>query len=592
MNLKSNISPDSPWFSETAGWPDEVSRNPEFPVRPLDSIISDAASRWPSNRAARFLGMDMTYGEYNRYVDAFADSLYKLGIKKGETVAILLPNSFQYMISYFAIMRIGAIVSGINPTYKPLEIKHQLETVKAKYLIFLDALYKEKIEPIKHDISIKVFIGTNIADFLPWHKQKLGKLLKKIPSAPLPSDAVSFTSLLKSGKNPPAIEIDPVKDPATYIMTGGTTGVPKAAVLTHYNILCNALQVRMWFYRSNQNIANLGILPFFHAFGMTAIMNLTPLYGGWVLLFPRPPKMEELCASLEKDIPKEGTIFIGAEVLFQRMADFPDLKKYKIARKLFLGVSGAGPLHRAVQDRFESVTGCPLVEGYGLTEASPVVSVNPLWCSDDQRRSGSIGIPLPGTKWRIVDKSDPTIELGIGSGPDDKDHIGEIAVCGPQVMQGYLDNPEETASHIIDVDGENWLLTGDIGFMNPHGQVTILDRKKELIKFKGYSVFPKDVENLVGKHECISEIAVAGLPDADSGEVIKAWVVLKESWKSKITEDELIKWCMENITHYKVPKYIEFIDEIPKNMVGKVLRRLLRENDPIYQEYFASSHKI
>jgi long-chain acyl-CoA synthetase len=584
MSEQFNVSLDSPWFSKESGWPDKVPKYLDFPKKSVDSIISDAAKRWPKKRAALFLGTSITYEELDSKIDSFAAALHQLGVKKGETVALLLPNSFQYLISYYGVLRIGAVVSGINPTYKSLEVKHQLETVHAKYLVFLDVLYGDKIAPIINDVDIDILIGTNVGDFLPWHKKKLGKLLKKLPSAKLPYEALQFMDLLKTKPKPPIVKIDPVKDTATYIMTGGTTGVPKAAILSHFNLYSNALQCRTWFYKSETGIANLGILPFFHAFGMTAILNMTPLFGGWIILFPKPPKMDELCQTIEEVGPKKGTIFIGAEVLFQKMADFPDLKKYKIEGKLLLSVSGAGPLHRAVQERFEKATNSILAEGYGLTEASPVCCVNPLWCSDEQRQGGSIGLPLSGTEMMILDRIDSTKTLGIASGPEDKDNIGELAISGPQVMVAYLDNPAETKSHIIEKDGKRWLLTGDIGYMNDSGQVTIMDRKKELIKYKGYSVFPKDVENLVGRHKAIKEIAVSGLPDKEFGEIVKAWVVLQPD--EEATSQEIIDWCKENITHYKVPRYIDIIDEIPKNMVGKILRRILRENDPIYTEYF------
>jgi long-chain acyl-CoA synthetase len=233
---------------------------------------------------------------------------------------------------------------------------------------------------------------------------------------------------------------------------------------------------------------------------------------------------------------------------------------------------------------FEKRTGVPLIEGYGLTEASPIVSANLLYGTDEMRRSGTIGFPLPGTDWRIVDRTDPHRDLGIGEGPEDKDHIGELAVNGPQVMVGYLDNPAETEAHFFEEDGRRWLLTGDIGFMNQAGMVTILDRKKELIKVKGFSVFPKDVENLLGRHPAISEVAVAGLPDSQSTELIKAWVVLKPEFVGKVTEAEIIAWSKENITHYKVPRQVEFRESIPKNLVGKVLRRELREHDPLWPQ--------
>jgi long-chain acyl-CoA synthetase len=586
MNSKFNIPLDSAWFAEGSGWPDEVPKNMEFSEKTVDSIIRDAANRWPKRKAAVFLGTAINYAQYDKYIDSMATALHQLGIKKGETVALLLPNSIQYLISYYAVMRIGAIVSGINPTYKPMEIKHQLEVVHAKYLIFLDVLYEDKVAPIRHEFSFKYLIGTNIGDFLPWHKKKLGSLLKKIPSAPLPYEALKFSDLLKTKPEPPTIEIDPLTHPASYIMTGGTTGIPKAAILTHFNIYCNAIQARCWFYKAKPGIANLGILPFFHAFGMTAILNITPTFGGYIHLFPKPPKMPELFDTIQNECPDNGTLFIGAEILFKKFAEFEDGKKYNISNKLMLSLSGAGPLHKNIQEKYEDVTQSPLAEGYGLTEASPVVSVNPLWCSKEMRTGGFIGLPLPGTQWKIVDKTDYSRVLGIGDSPEDKDKIGELVVCGPQIMAGYLDNEQETSAHIYEEDGKKWLLTGDIGYMNKFGQVTILDRKKELIKYKGYSVFPKDVENLIGQHKAVNEIAVAGLPDPEVNEIIKAWIVLEKDMKEEITPEELITWCKENITHYKVPRQIEFIDEIPKNLVGKVLRRILKENDPIWIEMY------
>ncbi len=245
-------------------------------------------------------------------------------------------------------------------------------------------------------------------------------------------------------------------------------------------------------------------------------------------------------------------------------------------------MSGAGPLHTHVQHGFEEKAQVPLIEGYGLTEAGPVVSANLLYGTDEERRGGTIGYPLPGTDWKIVDRNDPHRDLGIGEGPEDKDHIGELAVCGPQVMLGYLDNPAETEAHFLEVDKKRWLLTGDIGYMNQDGIVTIMDRKKELIKVKGFSVFPKDVENLLGRHESVSEVAVAGLPDTQNTELIKAWIVLKPEFVGRITEKEILAWCKENMTHYKVPRHVEFRESIPKNLVGKVLRRELREHDPLW----------
>jgi long-chain acyl-CoA synthetase len=487
------------------------------------------------------------------------------------------------VISYYAIQRVGGIASGVNPTYKPNEILHQLETIGAGSLIVLDALYEEKIAPIRDKAGIKTVIGTNVADFLPGLKRFLGKLLKKIPVGSLPPDALDFKELLNGPIDPPKVDIDPVADPATFIMTGGTTGIPKAAVLTHFNCVSNCIQSKAWLSRIKPGLGNIGILPLFHSFAMTAVMNVTIHYGGMMILFPRPPAMEDLVKTIDKVGPPEGSAFCGAEILFQRLADYLESNpQQRISDKVTLCISGAGPLHRPVQEKFEKVAGGRLVEGYGLTEASPVVSAGPFW-PKGERRVGTIGLPFPGTEWRIVDQNSHVRDLGMGSGVDDKEHVGEIAVAGPQVMKGYLNQPEETAETVVEMDGKRWLLTGDIGYMDGTGQIVILDRKKQLIKFKGYSVFPKEVENLVGRNEHVSEVAVAGLPDEETGEVIKAWVVLNESSRGRITEQQLLDWAKENLSHYKAPGLLEFREELPKSLVGKVLRRVLQEDDPIWK---------
>lgn len=583
QNLNFHVDESKVWFKEESGWPDDVPKNIEFPRMTLGEMLRQSAQKWPDQNIMWFLDTFMTFRELDRYADAMATSLSGLGIGKGDVVALLLPNSFQYVISYYSIQRVGGIASGVNPTYKPNEILHQLETIGARALIVLDALYEEKIAPIRDQAGIKTVIGTNVADFLPGLKRFLGKLLKKIPVGSLPSDALDFKELLSGPIDPPKMDIDPVADPATYIMTGGTTGVPKAAVLTHFNCVSNCIQSKAWLSKVRPGLGNIGILPLFHSFAMTAVMNVTIHYGGMMILFPRPPAMEDLVKTIDKVGPPEGSAFCGAEILFQRLADFLESNpQRKISDKVTLCISGAGPLHRPVQEKFEKVAGGRLVEGYGLTESSPVVSAGPFW-PKGERRVGTIGLPFPGTEWRIVDQNEYTRDLGMGSSSDDKEHIGEIAVAGPQVMNGYLNQPQETAETVVEMDGKRWLLTGDIGYMDPTGQIVILDRKKQLIKFKGYSVFPKEVESLVGMNEHVSEVAVAGLPDEETGEVIKAWVVLKEPSRSRITEQELLDWAKENLSHYKAPRLLEFREELPKSLVGKVLRRVLQEDDPIWK---------
>jgi len=397
----------------------------------------------------------------------------------------------------------------------------------------------------------------------------------------VPAGCHQLLDLLRTAPEVPKVDIDPEKDPVTYIMTGGTTGVPKAAVLTHTNCVSNVVQSAAWLYNVKPGSCMVGILPLFHSFAMTCVMNIGVKMAGWMLLFPRPPETKEVVETIIKHGPQGATYYCGAEILFKKLADFMEdpanKERYKdLAGKLDLCVSGAGPLHRPVQEAFEKHTNAKLAEGYGLTEATPVVSAGPFW---GNRKIGAIGLPFPGTEWRVVDGVDYKKTLGFGDA-----NIGELAVAGPQVMKGYLDRPDETAETIVEMDGKKWLLTGDMGYMDEGGSVYLRDRKKQLIKYKGYSVFPKEVEELVGNHEGVSEVAVAGLPDQESGEAIKAWVVLKNDWKGKITTEQLLAWCKDNMTHYKVPRYIEFKDDLPKTLVGKVLRRELQEADPIWIE--------
>jgi long-chain acyl-CoA synthetase len=578
-----HVDESKPWYQPEAGWPDEVPKNIEFPRMTLYEMFSQAAKKYSDLPAVWFLKEFMTYRELAENVERLATSLHRMGLRKGDVVAIALPSCFQYVVSYYACAKLGLIPAGVNPTYKPLEVLHELQLTEAKTVIILDALYETVFAPIASQHSLDHLIVTNIVDLLKVSsiKKWLGKKLKKIPTGNVPSDSLSFLKLLETESQAVEVAVE-ADDIATYIMTGGTTGVPKAAILSHFNCVSNAIQVSNWIWMKEPGACMVGILPLFHSFGMTAIMNTVIHSGMFMMLFPRPPETDEALKTICKLGRDDQTYYPGAEVLFQRIADYPDIDKYPIAKKLRGCISGAGPLHKNVKDRFEAATGARLVEGYGLSEASPVVSGGPL---GDIDTTGSIGLPLPSIEWKIVDMEKGTEELGVGES-------GELIVTGPTVMQGYLGNVAETELTIREMDGKRWLYTGDIGFMDEHGRVTLNDRKKQLIKVKGYSVFPTEVEQLMGAHDCIQELAVAGLPDEETGEAIKAWVVLKESWKDKISEQELRNWAEENLTHYKVPKYIQYIDEVPKTLVGKVLRRELQEADPIYKAYFQTDERV
>jgi len=573
-NSKWYVPEDRPWFKKESGWPDEVPHNIDFPRISLGEMLTDAVKKFPNEKAVWFLGKFISYKELDDYVSRLATAFHKLGIKKGDVVAFMLPNSFQYVISYYACQRLGVTCSGINPTYKPAEVLHQLKMIGASALVCLDMLYKPQIEPIIGNTGVDKLITTNIADLLPPFKRVLGKLLKKIPVAEVPKDSINWLKLLDTAPDVPSVKIDPENDAATYIMTGGTTGVPKAAILTHFNLVSNAIQCAAWLYKVKPGNCSVGVLPLFHSFAMTAVMNISIRVGAWMMLFPRPPETDELAKTIAEVAPDGATMYPGAEILFKHLAEFPDLEKYNVTGKFSLCVSGAGPLHRPVQEAFERRTGGRLTEGYGLTEASPVVSAGPFW---GKRKIGSIGLPFPGTDWMIIETDGiKTVPVG---------EMGEICCYGPQVMKGYLHQPEEQKGVLEELEpGKIWLRTGDIGYLDEEGWIYIRDRKKQLIKYKGYSIFPKEIEELVGQHPAVSEVAAAGIPDPDTGEIIKVWVVLRPEYKGKLTEEELINWSKENMTHYKVPRIVQFRDDLPKSMVGKVMRRELQEADPLYQE--------
>jgi len=611
MVVKFPVDENRPFYGKF--WPKGMPHQLDYDYSlTIADLLDNAASKWAKDKVMWFLDSWMTYGQLKDYVDRFATALTNMGVTKGDVVAIHLPNCFQYVIAYYAIARIGAVSTGVNPTYKPMEILHQLKMTEARYIVVLDALFFHFVLPITDQWDFKKVIYTNLVDMatgLSPIKKILGKAIGKIPSVNLVKpkfkktvskvDAeatrakldkipkISFMECLKSAPNPPKVTINAETDTATLIMTGGTTGVPKAAQLSHMNVVSNAMQCKDLLL--NQRIEGdnqilgyktgmVGVLPLYHSFAMTTVMNASIPIGAWMMLFPKPPPTEELLEKICEFPNENGFIYCAAEILFQRIAELPEeiLAKFPIAGRIKLCVSGAGPLHDYVREPYERKTKAAIAEGYGLSEASPVVSANALFATD--RELGFIGVPVNSTDWMIFDGED----FSKGPIPIGPDNVGEICVSGPQVMMGYWKNPAQTADHIKDYKGKKWLLTGDLGYMDEFGRVKIKDRKKQLIKMSGHSVFPAETESLVGQNPHVLEVAVAGLPDKKLGESVKAWVALRPESVGKITEQELLDWCKANMTQWKAPMAIEFVKELPKSNVGKVLRRVLQEADPIW----------
>ena len=592
MTIKFHVSEDRPWFKGNF-WPKGVPHQLDYDYTvTIPKMLEESVSKYADDPAIWFLDTWVTYKQLKEMVDRFATALSNMGVKKNDVVAILLPNCIQYIVSYYAIATLGAISTGINPTYKHLELLHQIKLTGAKHIVVLDMLYETALSEIIDKWDFENVIYTNLVDQatgLSKIKVWLGKKIKKIPTGTVNHpNATPYLECLNTDAQVPTIEIDAETHTNTLIMTGGTTGIPKAAELTHLNCVANAKQAEATLINQTDEETNtrlghrsamIGILPLFHSFAMSCVMNASLCSGGYMVLFPIPPPAEDLLKTVVKLPNYNGFAYPGAEILFQRMAELPEevIAKYDIKGRFKLCLSAAGPLHDYVRIPFEKKTGAQLTELYGLSEASPGVSGNNFF---GHREAGYIGVPVSGTDWDIFPTED------FSKGPIDnvgEDGIGEICVCGPQVMKGYWNSPDRTAATIMDWDGRKWLLTGDIGYMDEHGRIKIKDRKKQLIKMSGHSVFPAEVESLLGQHDAVLEVAVAGLPDRKTGECVKAWVALKPEAIGTITGEEIKAWAIEKLTKWKCPKFLEIIDEIPKNIIGKVQRRLLQEADPLFK---------
>ena len=587
MTSKWYVNEEKAWFK--TWWPKDMPKNVEIEEFTMGEFFERQRKKTPNNNLFWFMDSWMTYDEVGQLIDKVATSLHNYGLRKGDVLGLLMPNCIQYFVFYYACQKLGVIIAGLNPTYKSLEILHQIETCNVKALVSLEPLFDMLIKSIIDKTNIEFVITTGIADlvkgnlsFEDFLTQKTSNIEKsKIDFDP----SYSFYELLTIEPNLPDVQIDPVEHPSTYLMTGGTTGVPKACVLTHYNLIALIQQASVRFGDKHPNLTSIGMFPAFHISGVNHVILSRISQGGWCLLLSSPPSVEDLLKTIKK-LPVEGIYFAMAELYYKRMAEFPDIDKYRDTIKKFqLNLCGAGPLHDPVRNAFEKVTGGRLVDAYGLTESSGGVSAGTFF---SEYPVGTIGIPFAGTDWAIFDPDDfekGPIADGLPGSNYGPDHPGELCACGPQMMKEYLNKPEATADTLKEWDGRIWLRTGDIGFMSEDGTVTLRDRKKLLIKVAGHSVFPTEVETMLMRHEAVSEAAVAGFTDPKGkvGEIAKAWVQLKPDFKGKITEDELKAWMNENITYWKVPALIEFIEEVPKNAVGKVQRRALQEADPLFK---------
>lgn len=543
-------------------YPQEVAETYDYPEHNIAEFLIESARRFPDNTALYFMGKRMTYRELLHASYQFANALRSLGVEAGERVAIMLPNCPQTVIAYFGALMNGSIVVQTNPLYMESELRQQMADSGAIAIVTLDFMHKRVLN-IQSKTDLRHVIVTSMKDYLPFPKNVLYPIKAKKDGLDLSVQYVdgvrSFTKLLSAAPaTPVCAEVNAREDTAVLQYTGGTTGVPKGAMLTHYNLIVNTLQVNHWFYRSDAGKERyLAALPCFHVFGLTVLLNQCMYAAGMLILLPR----FEVAQVLETIDKMRPTIFPGAPTMYIALIHHPDIRKYDLS-SIKACVSGSAPLPVEVQDRFEELSGGRLIEGYGLTEASPVTHANTVW---EKRKIGTIGIPFPDTEAMIVDPETGE-ELPIGE-------IGELAVKGPQVMKGYWNRPEETS--IVLKNG--WLYTGDMGTMDEDGFFAIVDRKKDVIIAGGFKIYPREVEEVLFEHPAIKEAAVAGVPDEYRGETVKAYIVLKEG--AALSERELDVWCRERLAAYKVPRKVEFRESLPKTIIGKVLRRKLLEEE-------------
>jgi long-chain acyl-CoA synthetase len=566
-----------PWF---ANYPEGVPKTLEpFPEKSLYSNLAESARRFPEAPAISFrgpgapLGKSLTYRQLEKQVDQFSRVLTSLGVRKGDRVGLVLPNCPQYVIGYYACLRIGAIVVGNNPLYTESELAHQLKDAGIEVVVILENLFPT-FDAIKDEVGLREVVVTKVTDFMPFPLTflapiKMKKEAKKHgePWPPVPPGAkVRWWKELMAGSYPaqPPAEVEAKTDLAGLIYTGGTTGLSKGAMLTHYNLVSNVMQGRAWFVDVQDGKETvMCVIPFFHSFGMTVAMNFG-IYVGAKLVLELRFDLKSTLASVQREKP---TLFPGVPRLYIAINEGKETKDYDLTsiRACF---SGAAPLPIVVAEKFEKLTGGKIVEGYGLTETSPITHANPI---NGKSKFGTIGMPVPDTDCRIVDLDDWTKEMPHGE-------EGELIINGPQIMQGYFNRPDETEAMIkTDAEGRRWLLTGDIAKMDDDGYFSIVDRKKDMILVSGFNVYPTDIEQVLYRHPKIQKVAVAGVADDTTGEAVKAYVVLKEG--ETATREEIVVFARENLTGYRVPKLIEFRTSLPETLVGKVLRRKLQEEE-------------
>lgn len=551
---------EKPWL---AHYPPEVPHTLTYPSMPVQDYLTKAYRKFPKKIAIHFMGRELSYEELYQSSMKFANYLQKLGIQKGDRVSIMLPNCPQAVISFYGILYAGGVVVMTNPLYTEREIAYQMKDSGARAIIGLDILFP-RISKVLKETDLENVIVTGIKDYLSFPKNLVYPFIQKKQygmNVKVEHRGINhlFTEIMKTAQ--PTVAETPFdfdEDLALLQYTGGTTGSPKGVMLTHKNLISNATMCDSWLYKTTDGEETIiGIIPLFHVYGLTTVLILSVMQGNKMVLLPKFDP-ETALKTINKQKP---TLFPGAPTLYIGLMNHPDIAKYDLS-SIEACLSGSAPLPAEVQEKFEALTGGKLVEGYGLTETSPVTHSNLVW---GERTKGSIGLPYPDTDCKIF-------QTGT-TNPVPNGEIGEIAIKGPQVMKGYWNKPEETAATIVD----GWLLTGDLGYMDDEGHFFIVDRKKDMIIAGGFNIYPREIEEVLYEHEAVQECVVAGIPDPYRGETVKAYIVLKEGYT--VTEEEFNQYCREHLASFKVPRVYEFRKELPKTAVGKILRRSLVDEE-------------
>lgn len=547
-----------PWLQHYEnGVPESI----DFQDTSLNQIFEDAVNKAPEVDAIYYFGTRITYAELNKHVKQLSKALIRLGVKKGDRVALMLPNIPQYVIFHFAILRVGGILVPTNPLYVERELAYQINNSGAETIITLD-MYYPKVAAIKKKTPLRCIIINKISEFLPIHLKLLYPIKAKTKGANskvqrLPG--VHFFNELVTEPFPfelPDVDVKP-DDIAILLYTGGTTGLPKGAILTHRNLIANVMQICAWYYFvEEKKEATLSALPFFHSYGLTICLHMSVYIKSKMILIPDPRDLKTVLNSIQKE---KATLFPGVPTLFIAINNFPKIKKYDLS-SIKGCISGGAALPLEVARKFEDISKGKLIEGYGLSETSPVTHANAL---RGLRKEGAIGMPLPNTDARIVDPETKEV-LAVGE-------LGELAVKGPQVMQGYWQMENETKQVLKD----GWLLTGDMAKMDEDGFFYIIDRKKDMIIAGGFNIYPREIEEVLFEHPDIEEVAVVGIPDEYRGETVRAFIVCKKG--KSVSVDEIRAFCKSKLAPFKIPKFVEFRETLPKSNIGKVLRRVLKE---------------